>query len=110
MELIRNGMSGLKISEETHTFVHIYIKHLQSDDYLRLKDEKDFWVLHLNHDDGIQIDLSVAYTESGRKWLIEKGYTPHFVHETLEKLSNHDWVLFTEQGENVDGLEVYEWL
>jgi hypothetical protein len=100
----------MKITGDTNKFCHLDIQHLHADDYLRLKDETEFWVMHLHHEDGMMLDLSIAYDRSGRDWLIKKNYTHGFVYETLERIPDeYDWVLFTKQGEQVEGLEVHEW-
>lgn len=101
---------SIVIHEKPQSFCHIDIAHLHQDDYLLLKEEEDFWVMELHHEDGLMFDLSVTYDVSGREWLINKGYTPYFVYEMLEKMpGEYDWILFTKMGERLDRLEVHEW-
>ena len=99
------------VHEKAQSFCHVDIAHLHQDDYLLLKEEKEFWVMHLHHEDGLMFDLSVSYDITGREWMRQKGYTSQFVYELLEKIpSEFDWILFTKLGERLDRMEVHKWL
>lgn len=101
----------IAVKEKAQAFCHVDIQHLPQEDYIKLKEEKNFWVMHLHHEDGLMLDLSVAYDISGREWLINMGYSSHFVYEMLEKIPHEfDWILFTRMGERIDDMEVFTWV
>ena len=93
---------------EAHTFGHYDIFHLKPEDFLLLKEEKDFWVLHLVHDEGILFDATMGRDREIREWMYKKGYSAHFVYELLP-MCTFDWALFTREGSEVDGMERFNW-
>lgn len=91
-----------------HTFSHLDIFHMKPEDFLLLKEEKDFWVLHLKHAEGILFDASINFEIETREWLTNKGYSPHFVYELLP-LCTEEWVMFTPEGDSLENMERFNW-
>jgi len=97
--------------QEAFSFLHLDIAHIKPSDFLLLKKEEDFFVLHLNHKEGIMFDTTPASNKHTRKWLEEKGYSRQFIHELLERIpAEYDWLMLSQDGEHVDELESFAWV